>query len=184
MAGDFGGGIDDSTQRFGGRGDGTAQALWTLHNFGAGDVARAQAARAQYSQANYHVMEIQAQVGAEVSSAANIALSRERTLESAQKAVQQAEEMWKRLRKWTVEVGFRAQQYEAVELLLAEQALNQARLTYLAEVIEFNQAEFRLYWAMGQPPLTAIPQATTRSVAVPVLPKPTVQGASRKPAGR
>src|SRR5262249_18726762 len=52
MAGDFGGGIDDSTQRFGGRGDGTAQALWTLHNFGAGDVARAQAARAQYSQAN------------------------------------------------------------------------------------------------------------------------------------
>jgi outer membrane protein TolC len=177
LAGDFGGGMDDSTQRFGGRGDGTAQAVWTLHNFGAGDVARAQAARAQYSQANYHVMEIQAQVGAEISSAANIALSRERALEDAQKGVQQAEEMWRRLRKWTVEVGFRAQQYEAVELLLAEQALNQARLTYLGEVIEFNQAEFRLYWAMGQPPLAAIPQATTKNVTVPVLPKPAVAGA-------
>jgi outer membrane protein TolC len=176
LAGDFGGGINDSTQRFGGRGDGTAQAVWTLHNFGAGDVARAQTARAQYSQANYHVMEIQAQVGAEVSSAANIAFSRERALADAQKGVQQAEEMWRRLRKWTVEVGFRAQQYEAVELLLAEQALNQARLTYLSEVIEFNQAEFRLYWAMGQPPLPAIPHAATKDVTVPVLPKVAAPG--------
>jgi outer membrane protein TolC len=184
LAGDFGGGIDDSTQRFGGRGDGTAQARWTLHNFGAGDVASARAARAQYSQANYHVMEIQAQVGAEVASATNIALSRERTLEDAQKGVQQAEEMWRRLRKWTVEVGFRAQQYEAVELLLAEQALNQARLTYLVEVIEFNQAEFRLYWAMGQPPLAAMPQAAARDLAVPVLPKAAVTGAAQAPADR
>jgi len=183
LAGDFGGGIDDSTQRFGGRGDGTAQAVWTLHNFGAGDVARAHAARAQYSQANYHVMETQAQVGADVSSAANIALSRQRSLDAAQTGVQQAEEMWRRLKKWTVEVGFRAQQYEAVELLLAEQALNQAHLTYLGEVIQFNQAEFRLYWAMGQPPLAAMPQAAAKNVTVPVLPKAAVPGAAQAPAG-
>jgi outer membrane protein TolC len=182
LAGDFGGGQNDNTQRFGGRGDGTAQAVWTLHNFGAGDVARAQAARAQYTQSNYHVMEIQARVGADVSAAANILYSRQRSLADAQNGVQQAEEMWRRLLKWTVEVGFRAQQYEAVELLLAEQALNQARLEYLNNVIEYNQAQFRLYWAMGQPPQAALASATAISVQLPVLPAgpPSPRGAVQR----
>lgn len=170
LAGDFGGGINDNTQRFGGRGDATAQATWTLHNFGAGDIARAQAGRAQYDQANLHVLEVQAQVAAEVTVAANLVLSRQRTLEHAQQAVRQAEEMWRRLLRWTVEVGFRAKRYEAVELLLAEQALNQARTEYLTEVIEYNQEQFRLYWAMGQPPLEALPEAAALPVEVPIEP--------------
>jgi outer membrane protein TolC len=171
LAGDFGGGINDNTERFGGRGDGTAQAVWTLHNLGAGDVARARVARSQFTQANFHVAEIQARVGAEVTAAANIAYSRQRSLEDAQSGVQQAEEMWRRLKKWTVEVGFRAKQYEAVELLLAEQALNQARRLYLSAVVEFNEAEFRLYWAMGQPPESALPHAQAIPVEVPPTPR-------------
>jgi outer membrane protein TolC len=171
LAGNFGGGLDDNTQRFGSRGDGSAQAVWTLHNFGAGDLARAQASRAQYNQANFRVQEVQARVGAEVSAAANLVLSRQRTLDHAQKAVQQAEEMWRRLYKWTVEVAFRARQYEAVELLLAEQALNQARNDYLTEVIEYNQEQFRLYWALGQPPSSALPKATALPITVPVEPR-------------
>jgi outer membrane protein TolC len=170
FAGEFGGGIDDNTQRFGGRGDGTAQALWTLHNFGAGDIARARVGRAQYDQASLHVMEVQAQVAAEVTAAANLVLSRQRTLVHAQEGVQEGEEMWRRLYKWTFEVGVSVKQYEAVELLLAEQALNQARTEYLTEVIEYNQEQFRLYWAMGQPPIDALPKATPLPIAVPVLP--------------
>src|SRR5438132_12947589 len=42
FAGDFGGGLNDNTQTFRGRGDATAQSIWTLRNFGAGDLARAQ----------------------------------------------------------------------------------------------------------------------------------------------
>ncbi len=169
-AGDFGGGIDDNTQRFGGRGDGTAQAVWTLRNMGAGDVARARATRAQYDQANLHVLEVQARVAAEITSAANVVLSRQQTLQHAQIAVQQGEEMWRRLLRWTTEVGFRAKQYEALELLTAEQALNQARTEYLSEVLEYNRQQFRLYWAMGQPPLDALPKATALPVTVPVRP--------------
>ena len=91
--------------------------------------------------------------------------------------------MWRRLMKWTFEVGFGAAKgYEAVELLLAEQALNQARQEYLSEVINFNQAQFRLYSALGQPPLTALPQAAPVSVAVPVVPtRPAQPGAPAKP---
>ncbi len=171
LAGDFGGGINDNTVEFRGRGDGLAQAIWTLRNFGLGDLARARASRAQYDQANLHVVEVQAQVAADVVTAANLALSRRRSLESAQLGVQQAEEMWRRLMRWTVEFGFRTVgKYEALELLLAEQALDQARKQYLAEVIEYNQQQFRLYWALGQPPLHALPKATALPVAVPVTP--------------
>jgi outer membrane protein TolC len=173
LAGNFGGGTHDDTQRFGGRGDGLAQAVWTLHNFGAGDVARARVGRAQYNEAGLHNVEVQAQVAAEVTAAAKLARSRQRTLASAQEAVRQAEETWRRILRWTKEVGFRVRQFEALELLIAEQSLNEARLRYLNEVIEFNRAQFRLYWALGQPPLCALPQAAAAPpVQTPVVPPP------------
>jgi outer membrane protein TolC len=170
VAGYFGGGINDNTQQFGGRGDGTAGAVWTLRNFGTGDLAQARATKAQYDQANLHVLEVQARIGAEIAAAANLALSRQRTLDSAQEAVQQAEEMWRRLYRWTIEVGLKARQYEAVELFLAEQSLNTARTQYLEEVIQFTKQQFRLYWALGQPPLEALPKMTALPKKVPVHP--------------
>jgi outer membrane protein TolC len=176
FAGDFGGGINDNTQRFGGRGDALAQAVWTLHGFGAADIARTQASRAQYNQAGLHNVEVQAQVAAEVTGAAKLVRSRQRTLASAQEAVRQAEETWRRILLWTKEVGFRVRRFEALELLIAEQSLNEARLRYLNEVIEFNRAQFRLYWAMGQPPLCALPEAVAAPpVRVPVVPSPDAQ---------
>jgi len=39
--------------------------------------------------------------------------------------------------------------------LQAIQFLNQARLNYLTNVIEFNRAQYRLYTALGNPPDTA-----------------------------
>lgn len=172
-AGDFGGGINDSTQTFGGRGDVLAQAVWTLHNFGAGDIARARESRSQYNAANFHVLEVEAQVGADVTAAAKLARSHQRTLDSAQEAVRQAEETWRRILIWTKGVGFRIRRIESLDLLIAEQNLALIRQRYLAEVIDFNQAQFRLYWAMGQPPLCALPQATAvPPVQVPVTPAP------------
>ena len=47
-------------------GSGTAQAVWQLHNLGFGDLAQARLRRSQYNQANYHVLEVQAQVAAEI----------------------------------------------------------------------------------------------------------------------
>jgi outer membrane protein TolC len=177
LAGYFGGGTHDETQRFGGRGDALAQAVWTVHNFGAGEIARNQVSRAQYNEAGLHDVEVQAQVAADVTAAAKLVRSRQRTLDSAQEAVRQAEETWRRVLKWTKEVGFRRiRQIEAIEMLIAEQSLNEARVRYLNEVIEFNRAQFRLYWAMGQPPLCALPQAVAAPpVQVPVAPPPEAQ---------
>jgi outer membrane protein TolC len=175
FAGQFGGGINDETQRFGGRGDGLAQALWTLHNLGAGDVALARARRSQYDQSNYHVREVEAQVAAEVTAAVKLARARQRILERAQEGVRQAEKAWERILAWTLGVGFRKNTFETLEMLIAERDLNQARMQYLTEVIEYNRAQFQLYWALGQPPMDALPQATPLPVAVPATPPPEKQ---------
>src|SRR5262249_28785995 len=82
-AGLFGGGLRDQMSNFAGRGDGLAQATWELRNLGFADVARARVRRSQVNESNLHVVEVQAQVAAEVTAAAKLARSRLQTLESA-----------------------------------------------------------------------------------------------------
>jgi len=175
LAGTFGGGINDSPQRFGSRGDGLAQAVWTLHNLGAGDVATARARRSQYNQSNLHVREVEAQVAAEITTAGKLLRARQRTLNSAQDAVRQAEKAWPIVLKTTFNATFRpgvagVQRFEALDLLWAERDLDTSRRSYLNEVIEFNRAQFQLYWAMGQPPLESLAKLTSLPVETPVLP--------------
>jgi outer membrane protein TolC len=170
-AGLFGGGRNDQMANFSGRSDGLAQAVWELHNLGAGDIAEARARRAVVSQANFRIAEVQARVAAEVATAASIVVARHESLASSQEAIRQAAEMWRRLEKASFGMADR-KQYDPLEPLLAEQALAQARLRYLNDVIEFNKAQFRLYWAMGQPPVCALPAATALPVDVPVVPGP------------
>ena len=50
------------------------------------------------------------------------------------------------------------------EAVAAVQALAQAYADYYAAVRDYNRGQFRLYRAMGRPPLASLP----RSVAVPV----------------
>jgi outer membrane protein TolC len=170
----FGGGTHDELNHYGGRGDGTAAAVWELHNLGAGDVARARVGRTQFEEANLHATEIQAAIGEDVAAAAKLVRARRASLDSAQEAVTQALETWRRLREAAFGmVGSgpgRQRQYDPLEPLIAERDLDQARTRYLAEVIGYNQAQFRLYWALGQPPLCALPGETTPPVTVPVVP--------------
>lgn len=177
-AGDFGGGINEQTELFGGRGDGTAMLTWELRGLGLEDVARAKARRTQVNEAALHVREVQARVGAEVTTAAKMAAARKDSLVDAQRAVEQALETWVRLEKSAFGVTGPRGQYDPLEPLLAEQALFAARTRYLTEVIEFNRAQFRLYWAMGQPPACALPHSETLPLNIPVVPGP------RSPANR
>jgi outer membrane protein TolC len=172
FAGTFGGGINEEVSNFSGRGDGTAQAVWQLRNLGLGDVAQARLRRAQYNQANFHVLEVQAQVASEVTAAVKSARIRQRTLQSAQEAVSQALETWRRLRLAAFGILTRDRLVNTLEPITAEQALDAARNQYLIEVIEYNKAQFRLYEALGQPPLEALPGAVALPVSVPAAPQP------------
>lgn len=172
LAGDFGGGTNDELGNWNGRGDGTLQAVWELRNFGLGDAARVRAERALVDQANFRVTESQAQVAAEVSAAAKEVRTRLRAIAHAQEAVRQAEETWRILVQSAFGLAGRELRFDPLEPLLAEQALATARTQYLNEVIEYNKAQFRLYVALGQPALEALPCATARPVEVPVVPAP------------
>jgi outer membrane protein TolC len=170
-AGDFGGGRNSVLSNFDSRGDGLAQAVWQLQNLGFGDVANARLRESQVNQAMLHVQEVQAQVGAEVSAAAKQVQARQRALASAAEAVVQAEEMWRKLKEQAMGLTARENLVDAIQPVLALQALAQARAQYLTQVIEYNRAQFRLYVAMGQPALESLPHATSLPLNVPVLPK-------------
>lgn len=169
-AGAFGGGPNATITNYGGRGDGQAQLVWQFTNLGLADVARAREQRALYNQAGYEVLQVQAQVAAEVTAALRVARARLRTLQTAQDGVRQAVEMWRRLRESAFGLASAAQRYDPLEPLLAEQALQQAREQYLNEVVEYNQTQFRLYTALGQPAVEALPKAVALPLDVTVVP--------------
>lgn len=183
-AGDFGGGINSQMSTFDGRGDGLAQATWELHNLGAGDVARARLRRAQFNEANYEMVDIQSRVAEDVTASGRLVQTRFESLQDAQRAVSEAVEMWRRLQKAAFGLAGKGGTFEPLEPLLAEQALNQARILYLNEVIEFNKSQFRLYWAMGHPPLCALPKAEPLPVEVPVAPPVYVPATGNLPMPR
>jgi hypothetical protein len=78
--------------------------------------------------------------------------------------------MWTRLSKAAFGIAGPARRYDPLEPLLAEQALNEARNRYLSEVIDYNRSQFRLYWALGQPPESSLAAAQALPVKRPVLP--------------
>jgi outer membrane protein TolC len=171
-SGGFGGGIDQQLEAFRGRGDGLAMATWELHGLGLGDLAQSRVRQSQYAQASLHIRDIEAEVAEQVTVAAKLASARQASLAPAQNAVKKAEETWVRLRKASFGLALAGGRFDPLEPLLAEQALDTARSRYLSAVIEFDRAQFQLYWALGQPPLCALPEATAVSIEVPAVPAP------------
>jgi outer membrane protein TolC len=169
----FGGGIP-AFHDYGWRDDFLVQASWELRHAGLGDLFAARASRLQYNEANLHVTEVQAAVAADVTAAAKVVRAREREFAHAQEAVRQAETMWEKLQRAAFGAagtfGGGVRRFDPLEPILAEQALHDARLRYLDEVVSYNRTQFRLFWAMGQPPLCALPKATALPVQTPVLP--------------
>jgi outer membrane protein TolC len=174
--GGFTGGRSDTSFE-GGRQDLLGQASWELRNLGLGNLYESRERRAQYNESNLRLIETQARVAAEITAAAKIVRRREQAVREAQVAVRNAEETWRKLRDIAFGVGLPARQYDPLEPLLAERQLLEARLLYLDHVITYNRSQFRLYWAMGQPPACALPQAVARPVEVPVLPSATSEPA-------
>jgi outer membrane protein TolC len=166
VAGTFGGGIGSELDTFGSRSDGYAQAIWELHNMGAGDHARIASQRSAVDAAMARRVEVETEIGEEVASAAKQIHFREASLASAQEAVRQALEAWRKLRESSF--GLADKQYDPLQPLIALRDLHRARQEYLDEVIEYDRAQFRLYWALGQPPLCAMQTAAKGQTVIPL----------------
>jgi outer membrane protein TolC len=145
---------------------------WNLEAFGLGNAAQIRGRRAGYDGALYRLQEVEALVGAQVVEAAKMSGARFGALEPAQEAVRQALEMYRKLREASFALmGAKGQLvFDALEVLTAVNALNQTRVQYLQQVVEFNRSQFRLYAAIGQPALCGVGQTTSPRLDVPVVP--------------
>lgn len=168
--GGFSGKGRTSTSSFDGQGEAFLGVSWDAKHLGLGNLALLRERWAELDQTHYRAQELVAQIRAEVLESAKVASARLAALADAQQAVLEAQTMYRKLLDTSFGmIGPRAQ-YDALEPLLAIQALNQARLQYLAQVIEYNRAQFRLYIALGQPPIQALGQAVAEPLPVPVVP--------------
>jgi outer membrane protein TolC len=172
IGGGFSGGRFDQFSPMRGQYNAFVGLAWELDNLGAGNAAAVRARQAAYDAVMFRVQEVRARVAAEVAEAARTSAARFETLAAAQEAVRQALEMYRKFRESSFGmVGPRAQ-FDALEPLTAVQALNQARVQYLQQVIEFNRSQFRLFTAIGQPAVCGLPGAAPQPVDVPAVPLP------------
>ena len=170
IGGEFGGGINDQMGDFGARSDGTAEAFWELHNMGAGDVIQSRLRETQANEASLNLVDVQARVAEDVTAAAQSVQASQKSMQSSEQAVVQALETWRRLREASFGLAGAEHQYDPLQPLIALRDLADARQVYLANVIEYNRSQFRLYWAMGQPPLATAPTLQPQTLTVPVSP--------------
>jgi outer membrane protein TolC len=182
--GTFGGGPNDVMDDFGARSDGTAEATWQLRNFGAGDILQTRIRRTQVNEANLNLVDVQAQIAEEIQSAVRSAEAARRSMEFAQAAVLQATETWRRLREASFGLAGAEHQYDPLQPLIALRDLADAQRQYLQTVLDYNRAQFRLYWAMGQPPMAALPKLPPQPIQTPVVPAPYSPKPEEVPAPR
>lgn len=155
-AGSFGGGSNLVTPvygSFGARSDFDVVAYWSLQNLGIGNRALINGAAARYSVSNLELIKVLNQVRSEVASAYARTQARYAQIAINEKAVISGQDGFREdLNRIRAGGGL------PIEVLNSLRLLARARLEYLASIIEYNQAEFELYVALGQPPFTAMYQ--------------------------
>jgi outer membrane protein TolC len=172
----FGGGIDGSLSNFNGRLDIDVQVLWQLENLGFGNRARIKGREAENQGALLELYRTQDRVAADVARAFELARSAWDRMHEAENEVKLATES---ADKNLEGLGQTKQAGNLVlliirplEALASVQVLAQAYNDYYGAVADYNRAQFRLYWAIGQP---AQHLGETDSIAPPYCAPPVVE---------
>jgi outer membrane protein TolC len=148
--GAFGGGgnlADTQFGHFSGRTDFDALAVWTLQNFGLGNYAIQRGRQSLVGQALAQRALAIDQVRHEVAEARALGEANRLEIEAAQRRVVSATRAYQ-------EDSKRARNLEGlpIELLSSVNQLTAARQDLIRTLVEFNQAQFRLFVALGKPP--------------------------------
>ncbi len=145
-AGGFGGGGGSSLGSGGERHDVSAMVFWRLENFGFGARSRTKERQSRFRQAEIEQLQVLDKIAADVREAAIRANSRKRQLAIARSAVGRAETSFKLNKSRIYE-----NQGLPIEVLQAIDSLALTRKFYLDSAVDYNQAQFALYTALGQP---------------------------------
>lgn len=165
-SGTFGGGLNSDVQNFGGRNVIAAQVYWELKNLGFGNYIEQREREAGLEQASYRAVERRARVASEVVESVEMALAKTDTLQFAFEAISEADKLYEINREGTFNVIDSKNLFDALRPLQALQFLNQTRQQYLAAVLDYTRAQYRLHAAIGCPNLVDHPSGTP----LPLLP--------------
>src|SRR5207245_3812604 len=148
-AGGFGGGRNGFFGDYGARGDAEFALVWELKNLTLGDRALQRQRESEVRQALIQQIAEMDRVVAEVAEALSRVKARRAQMESARLAVEAAARSYDLNSKLFKQGGIEL--IRPIEVLQSLQALARAKQDYLNTVIEYNRAQFQLYWALGYP---------------------------------
>ncbi len=120
---------------------------WTLQNLGLGNRAMIAAAGARLSQNNFRQLEVLNQVRFDVANAYAQSHARFAQISTLEQAVRSASDAFREdLTRIRARVGL------PIEVLNSLRLLALSRMEYLDAITDYNQSQFELYVALGQPP--------------------------------
>jgi outer membrane protein TolC len=177
-AGTFGGGsnlvaegipqADGSTLRqsrfgnFDDRQDFDVVVFWTLRNLGVGNVAHVRLARSNLRQDQLREVEVLDRVRAEVATAYARTHARFAQIETGERALQTSQLAYQEDFDRTKN-GFGL----LIETVDSLRLLHRSRYAYLDAIVDYNQAQFALYVALGQPPARVLARPIPESLVPP-----------------
>ena len=147
---------------FGGRADVDAYAYWTIQNLGVGNLALINLARSRVGIARYQEIAVLDRIRAEVAEAYARTHARFAQIGTTEQAVRSGTEGYRDdLIRLEGTVGL------PIELLDSMRLLARARYEYLGAIVDYNEAQFSLYVALGQPPANALARPVPTAGVVP-----------------
>jgi len=144
--GGFGAGTGGQVDSFSDRVDTDVVAYWELRNLGHGEAAARRGARTRVDQAQFRTIAMLNQVAREIVEAHTQVTLRHQQIFVMQRAVKVARDSYERNQE-----RIRNAQGLPLETLQSIQALSQAQRELVRAMIEYNQAQFQLFRAIGWP---------------------------------
>lgn len=160
--------VEPSVGNFRGRTDFDVRLFWTLQNVGLGNLALQKQRRASIGQAIGEQSRTINLIRREVASAKALVIAAQRRMEATKHQLQTSEEGFRQdLDRLQNTVGRPIEMTNSLELLA------QARIDHLLAIINYNQAQLRLFVSLGTPPPLERPATDPlppAPVAAPPLP--------------
>ena len=119
---------------------------WEVRNLGFGERAARRESAARVQQAKFEKLRVMDQIARDVSEAYSQVQFRRERISMTERAIKSAQDSYDRDL-----ARIRDGQGLPLEVLQSVRALETARRAYLRAVIDHNQAQFRLQWALGWP---------------------------------
>jgi outer membrane protein TolC len=157
---------------FADRQDFDAVVYWSLQNLGLGNLALVRLAQSHLRSEDLRRLEVLDRVRAEVATAYAGTHARFAQISTGERAVKSSQDAFEEdLRRALGHQGL------PIELLDSLRLLGQSRGAYLDAIIDYNEAQFALYVALGQPPVARL----ARPVPASLLPPPAEPAAPAPP---